>query len=86
MKQLYIRLPSLEKFQFFVFWKPNWPAADPTRFPMVTLPYAESTRLQIPSQHWGIMFEALLKPASNWLRMPFQYWGAECDPPVLGRA
>ena len=33
----------------------------------------ESPRLQKSSQYWGIAFEALLKPASNWLHMPFKY-------------
>ena len=35
----------------------------------------ESSRLQIPSQYWGIAFEALLKPTSNWLQVPSQFWG-----------
>ena len=35
----------------------------------------KSPRLQIPSQYWGIAFEAFLKPTSNWLQVPSQYWG-----------
>ena len=51
----------------------------PARFLMVTRPFknlkSRVSSLQIPSQYWGIAFEALLKPTSNWLQVPSQYWG-----------